>query len=221
MELPQNAAPSACSSLVFRGLTQHLSSPCAVCHLADIPASAPSFASTRTHHTPCCRCSPPTKGAAALLFGAPDRTSLSGGDPSPLLCHISCVAVPPFMAHISLTAHVQLIGLRSNLSIGHDTIRWTTRSTIFKFARTIGSWITDDWELVERVLDVHPIKNKEHEDEYAGAVMARRRSELGVLEKMSSNTFTYRNVDYTIIISITSLHVCLVAPRRTTFLYAR
>jgi hypothetical protein len=94
MELPQNAAPSACSSLVFRGLTQHLSSPCAVCHLADIPASAPSFASTRTHHTPCCRCSPLTKGTAALLFGTPDRTSLSGGDPFPLLCHISCVAVP-------------------------------------------------------------------------------------------------------------------------------
>ncbi|KAJ7860008.1 hypothetical protein B0H14DRAFT_2576928 [Mycena olivaceomarginata] len=80
-----------------------------------------------------------------------------------------------------------------------------TCSTIFKFTRTIGSWITDDWELVERILDFHPIKNKEHEDEYAGAVMVRHRSEVGVLEKMSSNTFTYRYVDYTIIISITSL----------------
>jgi hypothetical protein len=37
-------------------------------------------------------------------------------------------------------------------------------------------------ELVERVLDFHPIKEKEHEGEHAGAFMARRLSELQVLE---------------------------------------
>jgi hypothetical protein len=35
IEGPQNAAPSACSSLAFQGLKQHLPSPCAVCNLAD------------------------------------------------------------------------------------------------------------------------------------------------------------------------------------------
>jgi hypothetical protein len=66
---------------------------------------------------------------------------------------------------------------------------------IFTLAGTVGSWITDDWELVERVLDFHPIENKEHEDEYAGAAMPRRLSELWLLEQMSSNSLTYRNVD--------------------------
>lgn len=56
---------------------------------------------------------------------------------------------------------------------------------MFTFAGTIGSWITEDWELVERVLDFHPIEDKEHEGEYAGAFMAKRLSELQVLEKIS------------------------------------
>jgi hypothetical protein len=53
MELPQNATPSACSSLAFRGLKQHLPSPCAVCNLADIPGSVPFIASppaVAVHH---------------------------------------------------------------------------------------------------------------------------------------------------------------------------
>ncbi|KAJ7898512.1 hypothetical protein B0H13DRAFT_1884246 [Mycena leptocephala] len=40
-------------------------------------------------------------------------------------------------------------------------------------------------ELVECVLDFHPIEDKEHEGEYAGAAMARRLSELEVLEQIS------------------------------------
>ncbi|KAJ7451915.1 hypothetical protein FB451DRAFT_949167, partial [Mycena latifolia] len=40
---------------------------------------------------------------------------------------------------------------------------WTTRSMTFTFAGTIGSWISSDWELIERVLDFHPIEDKEHE----------------------------------------------------------
>ncbi|KAJ6614974.1 hypothetical protein B0H10DRAFT_1712066, partial [Mycena sp. CBHHK59/15] len=51
----------------------------------------------------------------------------------------------------------------------YDTLKselvdtWTTCSMMFTFAGTIGSWISEDWELVERVLDFHPIEDKEHE----------------------------------------------------------
>ncbi|KAJ7132024.1 hypothetical protein C8R44DRAFT_612398 [Mycena epipterygia] len=53
------------------------------------------------------------------------------------------------------------------------------------FAGTIGSWISDEWELVEHVLDFHPIEDKQHEGEFAAVVMAKCLSELGVLQKMS------------------------------------
>ncbi|KAJ6528859.1 hypothetical protein B0H19DRAFT_1274494 [Mycena capillaripes] len=49
---------------------------------------------------------------------------------------------------------------------------------MFTFAGAIGSCITEDLELVERDLDFHPIEDKEHEGEYAGAFMAKRLSEL-------------------------------------------
>ncbi|KAF7362862.1 Dimer-Tnp-hAT domain-containing protein [Mycena venus] len=77
--------------------------------------------------------------------------------------------------------------IKSKLAVSSDT--WTTRSMMFTFAGSIGSWITEDWELVERVLDFHPIEDKEHEGKYAGAAMARRLSELGVLEQLSAGVF--------------------------------
>ncbi|KAF8142376.1 hypothetical protein K438DRAFT_1450176, partial [Mycena galopus ATCC 62051] len=51
--------------------------------------------------------------------------------------------------------------VKSKIAVSTDT--WTTRSMMFTFCGTIGSWITEDWELVERVLDFHPIEDKEHE----------------------------------------------------------
>lgn len=54
----------------------------------------------------------------------------------------------------------------------------------FTFAGTIGSWITSDWELVERILDFHPIEDKEHEGEYAAIGLAKRLADLEVLEKI-------------------------------------
>ncbi|KAJ7813036.1 hypothetical protein B0H14DRAFT_2605350 [Mycena olivaceomarginata] len=74
---------------------------------------------------------------------------------------------------------------------------------MFTFAGTIGSWITDDWELVERVFDFHPIENKEHEDEYAGAAMARCLSELGVLQQMS--VFDSATTNYVLICSLSRI----------------
>jgi hypothetical protein len=55
----------------------------------------------------------------------------------------------------------------------------------FTFAGTIASWITSDWELVERVLDFHAIEDKEHEGEYAALGLAKRLAEFEALEKIS------------------------------------
>jgi hypothetical protein len=55
--------------------------------------------------------------------------------------------------------------VKSKIACSDDT--WTTRSMMFTFAGTIASWITEDWELVERVINFHPIVDKEHEGEYA------------------------------------------------------
>ena len=34
---------------------------------------------------------------------------------------------------------------------------------VFSFAGTIASFVTDDWELVERVVDFHHLEENEHE----------------------------------------------------------
>lgn len=56
---------------------------------------------------------------------------------------------------------------------------------IFTFAGTIANWITEDWELVEQVIDFHVIEDKEHEGQYAAKGFAKALSEMGILEKMS------------------------------------
>ncbi|KAF8181168.1 hypothetical protein K438DRAFT_1841322, partial [Mycena galopus ATCC 62051] len=53
----------------------------------------------------------------------------------------------------------------------------TTRSMMFTFSGTIGSWITEDRELVERVLDFRPIEDNEHEGAFAAAAMAKHLSQ--------------------------------------------
>ncbi|KAJ7271308.1 hypothetical protein B0H12DRAFT_1228963 [Mycena haematopus] len=73
--------------------------------------------------------------------------------------------------------------VRSKIAVSTDT--WTTRAMTFTFAGTIANWITADWELVERVLDFHPIEDKEHEGEYAAIGLAKALNNFEALEKMS------------------------------------
>ena len=56
----------------------------------------------------------------------------------------------------------------------------------FTFAGTIASWITSEWELVERVIDFHVIEDKEHEGEYAALGLAKQLANFQVLEKICS-----------------------------------
>jgi hypothetical protein len=59
----------------------------------------------------------------------------------------------------------------------------------YTFAGTIASWITSDWELVERVLNFHPIEDKEHEGEYEALGLAKRLNDFKALEKISYNFY--------------------------------
>ncbi|KAJ7753923.1 hypothetical protein DFH07DRAFT_773938 [Mycena maculata] len=54
----------------------------------------------------------------------------------------------------------------------------------YHLCRTIPSWITSDWELVERVIDFHAIADEEHEGKYAGLGLAKQLAELQVIEKI-------------------------------------
>lgn len=56
---------------------------------------------------------------------------------------------------------------------------------MFTFAGTIASWIDEDWNLIERVIDFHPIADKEHEGVYAGIGLAKMLQDLDILEKIS------------------------------------
>ncbi|KAF5378354.1 hypothetical protein D9615_002986 [Tricholomella constricta] len=82
-----------------------------------------------------------------------------------------------------LFAELYNINVKSKIALSTDT--WTTKSMMFSFAGTIASWITDDWELIERVIDFHPLEDKEHEGEYAAKGLAKLLSDLGILEKIT------------------------------------
>jgi hypothetical protein len=60
---------------------------------------------------------------------------------------------------------------------------------MFTFAGTIA--FTEDWELVERVINFHPIVDKEHEGEFAAKAMAKALSDMGVLEKIRITFLLY------------------------------
>ncbi|SJL11862.1 uncharacterized protein ARMOST_15273 [Armillaria ostoyae] len=87
--------------------------------------------------------------------------------------------------HNDLSAHVkeEIRNVKSRIATSTDT--WTTRSMMFSFAGTVATWIMEDWRLVERVIDFHPIEEKEHAGMYAAVAFAKSTSQFGVLEKIS------------------------------------
>jgi hypothetical protein len=56
---------------------------------------------------------------------------------------------------------------------------------VFTFACTVGSFINEDWELIERVVDFKPLEDKEHEGLYAGKAFVDGARKHGGLDKMS------------------------------------
>lgn len=47
----------------------------------------------------------------------------------------------------------------------------TSNGVLYTFACTVASFINEDWELIERVIDFKPLEDKEHEGLYGGCKM--------------------------------------------------
>ncbi|KAF7371616.1 Eukaryotic translation initiation factor 3 [Mycena venus] len=92
--------------------------------------------------------------------------------------------------------------VKSKIAVATDT--WTKHAMTYTFAGTIASWITSDWELVERVLDFHPIEDKEHEGEYAALGLAKRLNDFKALEKISYNLYLIETSLTTLILAALS-----------------
>lgn len=56
---------------------------------------------------------------------------------------------------------------------------------VFTFSCTMGSFLTDDWELVEHVVDFKPLEEKEHEGLHAGRAFVESAKQRGGLSKIS------------------------------------
>lgn len=73
--------------------------------------------------------------------------------------------------------------VKSKIAYATDT--WTTRQMIYTFAGTIASFVDDDWNLVERVIDFKPLEDKEHEAFHAARAFILSARQIGSLDKMS------------------------------------
>ena len=55
---------------------------------------------------------------------------------------------------------------------------------VYTFACTIGSFVNDDWELIQHVVDFAPLQDKEHEGLYAGKAFVDSVRKRGGLDKI-------------------------------------
>jgi hypothetical protein len=54
------------------------------------------------------------------------------------------------------------------------------------FACTIGCFINEDWEIIERVVDFKSLEDKEHQGLYASKAFTDGTSKIGSLHKIGS-----------------------------------
>lgn len=66
---------------------------------------------------------------------------------------------------------------------------------VYTFACTIGSFIDDDWNLIERVVDFKPLDDKEHQGLFAGLAFVDGAKERGGLNNISL-IFCHINFSY-------------------------
>ena len=56
---------------------------------------------------------------------------------------------------------------------------------VFTFAGTIASFIDEDWQLIERMVNFYQIQDKDHEGEWAAKAFVKTAAERGGLDKIS------------------------------------
>lgn len=74
--------------------------------------------------------------------------------------------------------------VKSKIAYATDT--WTTKQMVYTFACTIGTFIDDDWNIIERVVDFHPLESHEHEGIHAGKAFVDGAAKCGGLKKIST-----------------------------------
>jgi hypothetical protein len=72
--------------------------------------------------------------------------------------------------------------------IAYVTDTWTNRQMIYTFACTIASFIDDNWNLIEQVIDFKLLESKEHEGYYTVQAFIQSAHKIGSLNKMSINS---------------------------------
>ena len=55
---------------------------------------------------------------------------------------------------------------------------------VYTFACTIGSFVSNDWELIQHVVDFTPLQDKDHEGIYAGKAFVDSVRKRGGLDKI-------------------------------------
>jgi hypothetical protein len=68
--------------------------------------------------------------------------------------------------------------------IAYSTDTWTTLQMVYTFACLVVSFINNDWEIIERVIDFKPLEDKEHEGLYAGKAFADGACQIGCFNKI-------------------------------------
>jgi hypothetical protein len=74
--------------------------------------------------------------------------------------------------------------IKSKIAYATDT--WTTPQMVYTFACTIGCFINEDWEIIERVVNFKPLEDKEHQGLYGGKAFTDSASKIGSLHKIRS-----------------------------------
>jgi hypothetical protein len=73
--------------------------------------------------------------------------------------------------------------VKSKIAYATDT--WTNKQMVYTFAATVASFVNEEWELIERVIDFKPLESKEHEGFYAARALVEGARRAGSLHKIS------------------------------------
>lgn len=92
-----------------------------------------------------------------------------------------------YVEHVISVNQTNLVTLTQAVKskIAYATDTWTTKQMVYTFACTVGSFIDEDWKLIERVVDFKPLDEKEHQGLFAGLAFVNGAKERGGLNNIS------------------------------------
>lgn len=70
--------------------------------------------------------------------------------------------------------------------MAYATDTWTNPQMVYTFACTLGSFIDDDWNLIEQVVDFAPLQDQEHKGHHAAHAFVKGAASRGGMDKISN-----------------------------------